>query len=86
MEEGLSGVDPERVLRLRYEDLIAEPRPRLREIGAFAGLPANGDWDRRVARLSFPDRNEAWRATLDPAALATITQIQAAGLEEYGYA
>jgi hypothetical protein len=86
MEEGLSAVDPERVLRLRYEDLIAEPGPRLQEIGAFAGLPANADWDRRVARLSFPDRNEAWRATLDPAALATITQIQAAGLEEYGYA
>jgi len=85
MDEGLSAVDPERILRLRYEDLIAEPAARLREIGAFSGLPVNADWDRRVARLSFPDRNDAWRVSLDPAALATITGIQASGLEEHGY-
>ncbi|MFE9104044.1 sulfotransferase [Actinomadura geliboluensis] len=32
-----------RVRRMRYEDFVAEPRARLRDIARFAGLPAGAD-------------------------------------------
>jgi omega-hydroxy-beta-dihydromenaquinone-9 sulfotransferase len=85
MESGLVEVPGERVLRLRYEDLITDPVAQLHAIARFAGLPASADWDRRVASVAFPDRNEAWHQALDPDARRTIDAIQASALERYGY-
>jgi hypothetical protein len=85
MERGLAEVPGERVLRLRYEDLIADPSTQLDRLAGFAGLDPSDDWERRVAALSFPDRNEAWKRALPADALATIQAIQAPQLESYGY-
>jgi hypothetical protein len=85
MEHGLAQVPAERILRLRYEDLIAEPMAMLETIAAFAGLPPSAPWHEAVEALSFPDRNDAWRRALSPGALATIDGIQAETLARYGY-
>jgi hypothetical protein len=85
MEEGLARVAPSRILRLTYEQLVAEPIRELDRIAAFGGFGDDATWHERVAALSFPDRNERWRATLDPEALATIERVQELTLKEYGY-
>ena len=85
MEAGLAGVPAAHVLRLSYEELVAEPASRLHEVAAFAGLAPSEDWDRRLDPIRLPNRNERWRDSLDPQARATIEEVQAATLAAYGY-
>lgn len=86
MEHGLDRVAPSRVLRLTYEELIADPVELIESIARFAGFASSEDWHRDVTALSFPDRNERWRRALPPEALATIEEVQEVTLKEYGYA
>ena len=85
IEAGLSGIDPRRVLRVSYEAMVAEPLVELGRIGHFGGLPESGAWTAAVRRLSFPNRNEAWRSKVDPEIVARIERIQAEELRRYGY-
>ncbi|HYJ60561.1 MAG TPA: sulfotransferase [Actinomycetota bacterium] len=85
MERGLEVVPGGQILRLRYEDVIAAPRARLGEVRAFAGLDDSAAWDAAIDHVRFPDRNDAWLDVLDPAARATIDEIQGSVLERYGY-
>ena len=85
MEQGLEGVADAQLLRLRYEDLIAEPLAQLDAIATFAGLSPRASWHGAVGRVRFPDRNDAWRERLDADALATIEAVQTPTLERYGY-
>jgi hypothetical protein len=77
----LEAAFPERVLRVRYERLVAEPEPALREICAFAGVdfdPAmsrggglrlsasTADQHALVGKAPSPARIDAWRAQLTP--------------------
>ena len=48
----LAGLQPERVLQLSYEDLVAEPRQALLRLARFAELPhVDPGWLDRAARL-----------------------------------
>ena len=85
IEEGLAGVPDSRVLRLTYESFVNSPLESLVRIAGFAGFAHDADWERSLTRLTFPDRNEAWRSELEPATLATITAVQRPTLEAYGY-
>lgn len=85
MEDGLAQIAPSRVMRLTYEDLVADPIRQLESIAAFGGFPAHVGWHERVEALSFPNRNERWRTTLDPEVLATIERVQELTLKGYGY-
>jgi hypothetical protein len=85
MEEGLSGVAPSRVLRLTYEELIADPIRQLERIAGFGGFSADPGWRERIEALSFPNRNDRWRTKLDAEALATIQRVQDVALKEHGY-
>ena len=85
IERGLAGLAPDRVLRLSYEDLVADPIERLTAIARFSGLPLSEDWLQALKELRFPNRNEAWRRDLPEAAAATVTRIQAEELRRYGY-
>lgn len=85
VKEGLTRADPRQVLRIRYEDLVDDPIRVLEEVGAFVGLPPDPGWRSELARLSFPDRNEAWRRALSAEARATIERVQAPLLERFGY-
>lgn len=86
MEAGLAEVPAADVLRLSYEDLVADPFARLDDVARFAGLPPSTAWRRHLGQISFPNRNAAAQRGLDPAALATVEEIQRPTLERYGYA
>ena len=40
---------------------------------------------RPAPRKKFPDRNESWRAKLDPVVVRRIEATQAERLHQYGY-
>lgn len=85
IDEGLTAVPEEQVLRLSYEGMLGAPVETLRSIADFAGLPTDTHWVQELSRLSFPDKNEAWRQKLSPAAIATIEQVQGEMLAGQGY-
>jgi hypothetical protein len=65
--------------------LVANPVTELGRIGRFGGLPDSDAWTGALRRLSFPNRNEAWRSKLDPEVVSQIERIQAEELRRYGY-
>lgn len=85
IERGLALIPSAQVLRLSYESFVQDPQGTLAHIAGFAGLPEDAEWSATVAELGFPNRNEAWRSTLDEDAIATINAVQAERLETYGY-
>lgn len=85
IDEGLAAVPAEQVLRMNYEDVVAAPVQSLRSIADFAGLPIDERWLGELARLRFPDKNEAWRRQLSSAAITTIEGVQREALADHGY-
>jgi hypothetical protein len=86
VRQGLQQVAPDRVLSLTYEELVADPHGTLERVVGFSGLdPESSAFRRALARVRFPDKNDRWRTHLDPAALATVEQIQRSELVHYGY-
>ena len=86
IEAGLDRVPAGHVVSLAYEDFVASPIDRLSDIADRSGLATNGAWLTELRRLSYPDPKESWRTELDPAALATVEQVQRDTLRRYGYA
>jgi hypothetical protein len=84
IEEGLTDVPADRVLRLRYEDVVAAPRDAVVGVGRFIGLDADPRWLRALDMVRTQDRPEKWR-TLPPQALATVERVQRSTLLHYGY-
>jgi hypothetical protein len=84
MEEGLSTIPSDRVLRLSYESLVGAPLETLGRLAEFAGLRPRAAWHEAVSRLEFPNKN-GWHTSLTYDALETITSIQKRELEAYGY-
>lgn len=86
LRRGLGAVDPAQVLSVRYEELVADPTARLREILSFCGLdlccPA---WRRSLAGVRFPNQNQTWQSGMPAAALAVVESVQRAELARYGY-
>jgi hypothetical protein len=85
IDEGLAGVPEEQVLRMSYEGFVAAPLDTLRSIAGFAGLTVDAGWVEELSRLRFPDKNEAWRRQLEPAAITTIEDVQGEVLAGQGY-
>ncbi len=83
---GFNAVAPERHLRIAYEDFVASPLETLETVAGFAGLAPDAKWQGELGLLRFPDRNENWRARLEPALVHRIEDIQARHLEANGYA
>ena len=85
IESGLATVDPARVKRVSYEELVADPLAQLSAIARFGGLPDSERWTASLRRLQFPNRNEGWRSNLDPELTNRIEGTQAEELHRYGY-
>jgi omega-hydroxy-beta-dihydromenaquinone-9 sulfotransferase len=85
IESGLAGLDPERVLRVSYEAMVANPLAELGGMARFCGLGESGAWTDSLGRLQFPNRNEAWRRKLDAEVVARIEGFQEAELRRLGY-
>jgi hypothetical protein len=86
IEEGLTRVPERQHLSISYEQLVRDPDGTLAGVAIFAGLDPKAPGRTWLEGLSFPDRNEAWRMRLDPAAIATIEAVEAHDLHRYGYA
>jgi hypothetical protein len=85
IEEGLAAVPETQVMRMKYEDVIADPIPAIEEVARFVGLGPDARWRRTLQRLRFPDRNETWRERLEPEVVARITELQREELDRHGY-
>lgn len=83
-EAGLAGIEPARVLTLRYEDLVAAPETAAR-LAAFLRLPDPDAVIRRWHESARPD-TARWRRTLSPEILADIEAEIGADLARLGYA
>lgn len=63
---------PERLMRLRYEDLVTDPGKELERLGRFLRLSGRDDWlDRTVPQIHQPSR----RDEIDPALKQRLTKI-----------
>lgn len=85
IETSLDRLGPDRVLRIRYEEIVSDPVAIVQAASRFVGLPDDDRWTSSLRSLSFANRNDAWRAKLDPAVIARITAIQHGALEAHGY-
>jgi len=78
---GLRTVDPNQVLELRYEDLLAKPVEGITTVCNFARLSTTRE---------MTDQARTLQATttplpLDSAVLASVTDVQRSALDQYGY-
>ena len=80
----LSSLAPGQFLALRYEDVLRNPREKLRELIAFIDPSLVDDaWLDAAARIPRPN---PWKyPSLDPEAQRRLTEACAPGLEALGY-
>lgn len=85
-EKGLDNVPEGQRMSISYEQLVRDPKTTLSSVAVFAGLDPALPGRAWLEGVTFPDRNEAWRQRLDPAAIATIEEIEGDDLKRHGYA
>ena len=79
----LSSLPPERVLALRYEDVLQRPHEKLRELIEFIDPSLSNDaWLHEAARIPLP--NPPRYLSLEPEARRRLTEACAPGLEALG--
>ena len=82
--EYLSSLPPDRFLALRYEDVLQNPREKLRELVAFIDPSLVDDaWLDSAARIPRP--NPSRFSSLGKEAQRRLTEVCAPGLEALGY-
>ena len=80
----LAALPPERVLALRYEDVLQRPREKLRELIEFIDPSLSNDaWLDAVVRVPLP--NPPRYLSLDAATRRRLTEACAPGLQALGY-
>ena len=80
----LAALPPDRVLALRYEDLLQNPRDRLRELIAFIHPSLSNDaWLQDAARIPLPSPPRY--LSLDAETQRRLTDACAPGLRALGY-
>jgi Sulfotransferase family len=73
-------------LDVRFEDVLADPHGKLKEILAFMGLDEHPAVHAALARIALaPDRQQQYRRQLDPASVILVEQALARHLPVWGY-
>lgn len=85
IDEGLRAVPERHVMRLRYEDLVAEPAIGFQRVAEFVGLPDDAAWRASLTTLPISDKNDGWRVRLEPSVVERITAFQRQALDRDGY-
>jgi hypothetical protein len=85
IEEGLRAIPPDRRLEVRYEELVERPVATVKRVASFAGLKDHDRWAEELARLRYPNRNEAWREKLPADVSARIERLQLGDLRRLGH-
>jgi omega-hydroxy-beta-dihydromenaquinone-9 sulfotransferase len=71
---------------VRFEDVVADPHGRLKEMLVFAGLDEHPALHAALAKIALsPDRQQDYRRQLDPASIALVERSLAAHLAAWGY-
>jgi Sulfotransferase family len=79
-------VPGERWLDVRFEDVLADPDARFKEMLAFMGLDEHPALHAALARIALSaDRQREYRRQLDPASLALVERSLAGHLSAWGY-
>ena len=81
------------VLRLRYEDLLVDQAPAVREMARFLGVGLQGDvvpWPLEEARAANPKRNpgagrDGWRRDFSQENLAILRHLHGSVAARFGY-
>ena len=76
---------PDRVVDLRYEDLVADPWSVVSDVARSVGLPITDAFRRSCETFAIDDRNRSFGSSLTTRQLETITQIAGPAAERIGY-
>ena len=83
-EEALAAFGRDRVLRLRYEDFVAEPVSHLERICAHSGLEMTGEMEKAANASVDRDRQLKWQR-FEPRELSRIVPEIEAEMRRHGY-
>lgn len=79
-------VPGDRWLDVRFEDVLADPHGRFKEMLTFMGLDEHPALHAALARTALsPDRQQQYRRQLDPASRAQVERSLAGHLPAWGY-
>lgn len=83
-EEDLAVFESGRVLRIRYEDLVAAPMPYLHEVCAHCGIEPTPEMLRMAEEVVDPGRQDKWRR-FDPAQLRAVLPELESEMKRHDY-
>ncbi|WP_243058733.1 sulfotransferase [Nocardioides sp. SR21] len=85
-DEARALVPEDRWLRIRYEDIVADPRAGFAQVLDAVGLPWTRGFESQLARYEFATgRTDAFRRDLGQDALETVEAVLGKQLVELGY-
>jgi omega-hydroxy-beta-dihydromenaquinone-9 sulfotransferase len=82
---GLERVDPSRVLRVRFEELVSDPVEWMRAVGDFLELPRAEDYESALLGLEFDRPGGDWRHLWSDREMDVVHHEQMAQLRRLGY-
>lgn len=82
---GLSAVAPDRLLELRYEELLANPVTELGKILEFLGLSLQSEYQKAIELLRLTNRPAAWSNRWTADQLESVLSVEQSLLDELGY-
>jgi hypothetical protein len=86
-DEARSQIPSSQWLRVRYEDVVAQPRQHIADIVAFSGLTWTDEFERAFAEYPFEgSRVDGFRRDLDPGNVALLERSLGERLRSFGYA
>jgi hypothetical protein len=84
--EAAAAVGPERMLEVRYEDFLSDPRQTMARIAGFFALPQSVRLDAAIARVRIDSgRERPFERELTRAQLVEISEPMSGLLQRYGY-
>lgn len=82
---GLSSIEPKRVFKVRYEELLTNPVDKLGGVLEFFGLPLTAEYRRAIESLQLAYRPGAWSTGWTPDQLENVLHVEQPFLQELGY-
>jgi hypothetical protein len=85
INKGLTEIDADRQISIRYEDLLSNPVNVLKTIFDFIDLDMSTDYLDTIQSLNIKPRASKWKSEWSPEELEEVMNIQGPLLRELGY-
>jgi hypothetical protein len=85
IHHGIAKIDPERVLEVQFEQLVAAPVAEMRRALDFLGLQSSAEYESAITTLGLGLRPGIWHRTWSADQLAMVNREQGPQLERLGY-